>query len=110
MADGRVFALGPRGHLFALDASDGSLIWTTHLADDLGSEAPFYGFTSSPLVAGDVVVVQIGAGEGKSSRRLRPPTTARCSGAPPTTRSSTTRRSSPRSAAGARWWRPATPT
>ena len=65
MADGRVFVLGPRGQLLALDAGDGSSLWATHLAEDLGSEAPFYGFASSPIVAGEVVVVQIGAGKGK---------------------------------------------
>ena len=65
LADGRVFALGPRGHFVAVDATDGSLLWTTHLVDDLGVEAPFYGFASSPLVAAEVVVVQIGGGEGK---------------------------------------------
>ena len=65
LADGRVFALGPRGQLLALDAGDGSRLWETHLTDDMGSEAPFYGFASSPLVAGGVVVVQVGAGEGK---------------------------------------------
>jgi outer membrane protein assembly factor BamB len=65
LAGGRVFALGPRGLLVALDAGGGSLLWATHLADDLGSEPPFYGFATSPLVVGDVVVVQIGAGEGK---------------------------------------------
>lgn len=65
LAGGRVFVLGPRGHFVALDVIDGSDLWTTHLADDLGSTAPFYGFGSSPVVAGDVVIVQIGAGEGK---------------------------------------------
>jgi enterochelin esterase-like enzyme/outer membrane protein assembly factor BamB len=65
LADDRVFVLGPRGHLLALDANDGSVLWSKHLADDLGSEPPFYGFTSSPIVVDEIVVVQIGAGEGK---------------------------------------------
>jgi enterochelin esterase-like enzyme/outer membrane protein assembly factor BamB len=65
LAGGKVFALGPRGHLVSLDATDGSVLWATHLTDDLGSEPPFYGFTSSPIVIDDVVVVQVGAGEGK---------------------------------------------
>jgi outer membrane protein assembly factor BamB len=66
LGGGRIYALGPRGHLVALDAADGSRLWATHLADELGSEPPFYGFASSPLVAGDVLVAQIGSGEGKS--------------------------------------------
>jgi outer membrane protein assembly factor BamB len=66
LADGRVFGLSPRGQLVALDAANGALLWRKHLVDDFGAEAPFYGFATSPLVAGEVVVVQIGAGEGKS--------------------------------------------
>ena len=71
LGGGRVFTLGPRGQLVALDAADGSRLWSRHLVDDLGSEAPFYGFTSSPLVAGEVVVAQIGAGEDKSVAGFR---------------------------------------
>ncbi len=66
LAGGRVFALGPRGRLVALDAADGALLWARHLVDDLAAKVPFYGFATSPVVAGDVVVVQIGAGEGRA--------------------------------------------
>lgn len=62
---GRVFALDPSGRLVALDLATGGELWTVHLVDDLGSERPFYGFASSPVVAGDVVVLQVG-GEGGS--------------------------------------------
>ncbi len=40
IAGGRVFALGPRGHLAALDLRTGEAVWTTHLVDDLGCEKP----------------------------------------------------------------------
>ncbi|MCP4203856.1 MAG: PQQ-binding-like beta-propeller repeat protein [bacterium] len=66
LAGGRVFGLGPRGHLFALDAATGASVWTKNLADDLEAEAPFYGFGASPVVVGATLVVQLGAGEGKS--------------------------------------------
>ena len=66
LAEGRVFALGPRGDLVALDAQTGDLLWAKHLVDDLQAEAPYYGFASSPVVAGDVLVVEIGAGEGRT--------------------------------------------
>jgi outer membrane protein assembly factor BamB len=64
IADGRVFALDPMGRLVALDLANGEELWTTHLVDDHGSEVPYYGFGSSPVVAGDVLVLQIGGEEG----------------------------------------------
>jgi enterochelin esterase-like enzyme/outer membrane protein assembly factor BamB len=66
MTGGRVYGLGAWGHLFALDAATGKEIWSTHLVDDHGSEKPYYGFTTSPLLTEGVLVVEIGAGEGKT--------------------------------------------
>ena len=43
--------LGPRGHLFALDASNGSPLWAVDLIDDHGAKKPHYGFTTSPVLA-----------------------------------------------------------
>lgn len=60
------FALDPRGKLVALDLASGELRWTTHLVDDLGATAPEYGFTSTPLLEGDVLVVQTGGSEGRN--------------------------------------------
>lgn len=62
----KVFGLGAWGHLFALDAASGETLWQIHLVDDHGAVAPYYGFTTSPLAVDDMLVVQIGAGEGKS--------------------------------------------
>ena len=69
---GRVYGLGAWGHLFALDAKTGEEIWSTHLVEEHGSEKPHYGFTTSPLLAGGVLVVEIGAGEGKAVAGFNP--------------------------------------
>ena len=66
IADGRVYGLGPYGQLFAVDAATGSEIWSTHLVDDHKATKPHYGFTSSPVVVGGILAVQIGGGEGRS--------------------------------------------
>ncbi len=66
IADGRVFMLDPAGSFGAYKLSDGSELWTTDLVADHGSEKPTYGFGGSPLVVGDLVVLQIG-GEGGST-------------------------------------------
>ena len=62
----RVYGLGPFGELFAVALADGKELWKTHLVKDHEATKPHYGFTSSPVAADGVVVVQIGAGEGKS--------------------------------------------
>ncbi len=74
VADGRVFGLGAWGHLFAVDAATGEQIWAKHIVDDLGAKKPHYGFTSSPLLADGVLVVQIGAPEGKAIAGFDPKT------------------------------------
>jgi outer membrane protein assembly factor BamB len=54
---GRVYAFGATGILNALEAADGSLVWSRHAGSDAGVEVPYWGFASSPLVIEDVVVV-----------------------------------------------------
>jgi outer membrane protein assembly factor BamB len=43
--------------LNALDARNGAVLWTRNPASDTGAKLPGWGFSSSPLVVGDVVVV-----------------------------------------------------
>jgi outer membrane protein assembly factor BamB len=64
LSGGRVFGLGPRGHLFGLDAATDRDLWTVHLVTREGASLPFYGFGTSPIVAGGVLVVPLGAPSG----------------------------------------------
>jgi len=64
IADGRVFAVGPRGDLLALDLETGERVWSRHLVEDFGAEPPHWGFTTSPLVHGGLVVVMTGGDDG----------------------------------------------
>ena len=62
-----VYALSARGSFYALTVAQGKMVWTTHLQRDLGGNIPRHGFTSSPVVTGNAVLVQVG---GKSRNSL----------------------------------------
>jgi outer membrane protein assembly factor BamB len=57
LADGRIYALGATGILNALDAGTGAVVWSRNAAEDSGAKLPGWGFSGSPLVVGDVVLV-----------------------------------------------------
>lgn len=58
--DGKVYALGPKGHLLAINLDTGREVWSSNLLKDHKALAPFYGFATSPLIQGDVLVVETG--------------------------------------------------
>ena len=57
LSNGRVYAFGATGILNALDARSGAVVWSRNVASETGTEVPGWGFASSPLVIGDVVIV-----------------------------------------------------
>ena len=56
---GLVYTFGGTGLLNVLDAQDGKLIWSRNAAEDTDAETPVWGFSSSPLVLEDLVVVAV---------------------------------------------------
>jgi outer membrane protein assembly factor BamB len=54
---GRAYAFGATGILNALDASTGKPAWSRDVAKDTGAAIPYWGFSSSPLVVDDLVIV-----------------------------------------------------
>lgn len=57
LGHGRVYSLGATGILNALDARTGAVVWSRNAKEDTGRGLPGWGFTSSPLVIGDVVII-----------------------------------------------------
>ena len=55
--EGRIYARSARGLLNCLDASTGEVIWNRPLTKDLSATVPIWGFSDSPLIVDDLVVV-----------------------------------------------------
>jgi len=57
LSNGRVYSFGATGILNVLDAATGATVWSKNVASETGMDIPEWGFTSSPLVVDDVVIV-----------------------------------------------------
>ncbi len=66
IAGDRVLALGPRGQLVALALDSGKLAWQIDIAERFAPQEPRFGFTVPPLAVDDLVVVSVGAVDGKT--------------------------------------------
>jgi outer membrane protein assembly factor BamB len=58
--NGRVYVLTADGTLACLDAESGEKVWTKHLVRDFRGAVPGWGYSESPLVDGDRLVVTPG--------------------------------------------------
>ena len=52
-----LYTFGGTGILNALNAADGSVVWSRNVATDTNTKVPMWGFASSPLIVDDVVIV-----------------------------------------------------
>jgi outer membrane protein assembly factor BamB len=60
---GRAYSLGATGRLHCFDAAGGKVLWDKDLFDEYKINMPIWGIAASPLVEGNLVIVEIG-GEG----------------------------------------------
>ncbi|MBB73498.1 MAG: hypothetical protein CMJ75_03165 [Planctomycetaceae bacterium] len=61
---GRVFVEGGRGDVTCLDARTGDTVWHVQLGNQLKGGVPGWGYSESPLVEGNLVIVTPGGGGG----------------------------------------------
>jgi outer membrane protein assembly factor BamB len=59
--DGRVFTLSKKGDLFCYAAADGKVVWSKNIARELGLEFPIWGFASSALAQGKMLLLNVGS-------------------------------------------------
>ena len=57
LGNGRVYTFGATGIVNALDAGNGAVVWTHNVAFDTKTKTPEWGFSSSPLLFDDEVIV-----------------------------------------------------
>ncbi len=57
-----VFTLSREGHIYGLNAKTGAVVWSKHAKKDFGvkNEPAGWGLSCSPLVAGDLVIFDLG--------------------------------------------------
>jgi outer membrane protein assembly factor BamB len=60
----RAYSLGTMGHFFCFDAANGDVIWSKNLLTEYKIKMPPWGLSASPLVDGNLVIVQIGGRDG----------------------------------------------
>jgi outer membrane protein assembly factor BamB len=70
IAGGRLFTAGGLGSLRARDLATGKLVWKRELWTEMAGTFVDTGYSSSPLVVGDLVIVQVG-GKGQGVVALR---------------------------------------
>ncbi|HEV2845018.1 MAG TPA: PQQ-binding-like beta-propeller repeat protein [Thermoanaerobaculia bacterium] len=61
-----VYTLTATGKLAALNAADGKKVWGRDLRGELGADPPQWGISTSPLVEGNLLLVDAGGSGGKS--------------------------------------------
>ncbi len=66
VVEDRVYAVSSLGRLDVLDLDDGSVVWSRDVYRENDARVPEWGVSGSPLVLDEVVVLNTGAGGGRS--------------------------------------------
>lgn len=61
--DSLVYVLSARGKLYALKTTEKEKVWEMDLSEKFGSKAPRWGFSTSPLIEGERLLLEVGGAE-----------------------------------------------
>ena len=61
-----VYAFGAQGILTALNAKTGTKVWSHDVKKMLAGKVPIWGFSSSPLIEGDLLILPVGGSENNA--------------------------------------------
>jgi len=56
----RVYTISKRGDLFCFETANGKVLWQKNLVEELHVGRPRWGFAGSPLVEGDLIILNVG--------------------------------------------------
>lgn len=56
----RLYAFGGSGDLISLDAATGKRVWSINVVQQFGGMTPYWGYSESPLIVGDRIVLNAG--------------------------------------------------
>ncbi len=59
-SDSLVYTVSRQGHLYCFDAGTGKVKWQRDLARDANARAPTWGIASSPVIEGDMLLLNVG--------------------------------------------------
>jgi outer membrane protein assembly factor BamB len=60
--EGLVYIFGKQGQFFCLSEKSGKKVWEVNISQKYGYKAPGWGFTSSPYISNDLVILNAGSG------------------------------------------------
>ena len=61
-----IYCLSGLGNLAALDKGNGKIKWTVDLPEKYGSTMPRWGFSSSPIIIDDMLILEVGGTENRA--------------------------------------------
>ncbi len=64
--ENNIYSLSGNGNLSANDKVDGKLLWQIDLVEEFGSLRPRWGFSTSPIIIGEKLILEVGGKEGKA--------------------------------------------
>ena len=64
ICEDKIYVCSHEGDLYALDALSGKIIWTKNIIKDFDGKRPMWGFSGSPLLVDNKIILETGSSNG----------------------------------------------